>query len=569
LKDNALKVLIIGGVATGPKTAARLRRLDSHAEITIIERGDILSYAGCGMPFYIEGVVEDYDSLLKTATGAVRDAAYFEKMKGVKVMDNTEAVRINRERKTVTVRDVRGGEPKDLPYDKLVLATGASPFVPKMEGVELEGVHRLYNPHDAKAIKEAVDAGAEKVAVVGGGLIGLETCGAFVERGCRVTVLEMMPNLVPALLDVEMALYLENYLRERGIYIVTGSLVSRILDDGSGKVAGVETADGRRVDADMVIVAIGVRPKTELAVEAGLEIGPTRAIAVNEHMQTSDPDIYAGGDCVECIHLVSGGKVYAPMGSTANKHGRIIANNIAGMGDTFPGVTATAVFKILSYNCGCTGLTEKMAKELGYDVVTSLCPKRDISHYIPRARFFLVKLVAERGTGRLLGCQVVGEGDGVKRVDVAATVLKFGGTVKDLADLDLAYAPAYSTAIDGIADAANVVRNKMDDLAHGVNPVELKRMLDEGDDFVFVDCRGRPAYEAGTISTDCTVNVPLAELKSRYGELPRDKEIVFFCNTSITAYNAERVMRGMDFTNVKFVEGSIKGWPYPFELKKR
>ena len=561
-----MKVLIVGVVAAGPKTAARLRRLDPHAEITIIERGDLLSYSGCGMPFYIEDVVEDYESLLNTATGAVRDAEYFERMKDVKVMNGTEAVRINREDKTVTVRNVRGGDPRELPYDKLVLATGASPFVPRMEGVDLRGVHRLYNPHDAKAIKMAVDAGAEKVAVVGGGLIGLETCGAFVERGCKVTVLEMMPNLVPALLDVEMALYLEKYLREKGVDLVTGSAVSRILDDGSGGVAGVETSDGRRVDADMVIVAIGVRPNTELAEEAGLTIGPTRAIAVNERMQTSDPDIYAGGDCVECSHLVGGGKVYAPMGSTANKHGRIIANNIVGLDDEFPGITATAVFKILDYNCGCTGLTERKAKELGYDVVTSLCPVRDISHYIPGARFFLVKLVAERGTGRLLGCQVVGEGDGVKRIDVAATVLKYGGTVKDVADLDLAYAPPYGTAIDAIADAANVVRNKMDGLAHGVNPVELKRMLDEGVDFVFVDCRGRDSYEEETIETGCTVNIPLAELKTMYGELPLDREIVFFCNTSITAYNAERVMRGMGFTNVKFVEGSIKGWPYPLDV---
>jgi len=565
LTGDALKVLIVGGVAAGPKTAARLRRLDPHADITIIERGDLLSYSGCGMPFYIEDVVKEYDSLLKASTGDFRDAAYFG-MRGIKVLDNTEAVRINRERKTVAVRDTGGGETRELPYDKLVLATGARPFVPRMEGVELRGVHRLYTPHDAKAIKEAVDAGAERVAVVGGGLIGLETCGAFVERGCRVTVLEMMPNLVPALLDVEMSLYLEKYLGEKGVEIVTGSPVSRILDDGSGAVAGVETADGRQVAADLVIVAIGVTPNTELAVEAGLEIGPTRAIAVNERMQTSDPDIYAGGDCVECSHLVSGGKVYAPMGSTANKHGRIIANNIAGLDDAFPGVTATAVFKILDYNCGSTGLTEKKARELGYDVVTSLCPKMDICHYIPGANYFLVKLVAERGTGKLLGCQVVGEGDGVKRIDVAATVLKFGGTVKDVANLDLAYAPAYGTAIDGIADAANVVRNKMDDLAHGVNPVELKRMLDEGEDFLFVDCRGRASYEEETIETGCTVNIPLAELKARYGELPRDREIVFFCNTSITAYNAERVMRGLGFTNVKFVEGSIKGWPYPLDV---
>lgn len=564
-----MKVLIVGGVATGPKTAARLRRLDNKADITIIEKGNLLSYAGCGMPFYIEGVVAEYDSLLKTATGAIRDAAYFENVKEVKVMTGTEAVKINREAKTLEVKDVLSGETSELSYDKLVLATGANPIVPRIEGVELDGVHRLYNPLNARAIREALETKAKKVAIVGGGLIGLEICGAFVERGCEVSVFEMMPYIVPALLDEELALYLEKYLTEKGVKIVKGSPVNKIIDDGTGKVGGVETVDGRKVEADLVVVAIGVRPNVTLAADACLDIGPTRAIAVNPSLQTNDPDIYAGGDCVECTHLVTGGKTYAPMGSTANKHGRIIANNIAGMGDTFLGVTSTAVFKILAYNCGTTGVTEKKAKELGYDVVTSLCPTRDFSHYIPGAKFFLLKLVAEKGTGKLLGCQVVGEGDGVKRIDVASSVLKCGGSVKDIADLDLAYAPAYSTAIDGIAHAANVIRNKMDGLANSISSVELKRMLDEGKDFVFVDCRGRPAHETETIKTDKTVNIPLAELKGMYGDLPRDKDIVFFCNTSITAYIAERVMRGMGFTNVKFVDGSIKAWPYPMELLKK
>ena len=554
------KILIIGGVATGPKTAARLRRLDEDVEITIVERGDLLSYAGCGMHFYIEDVIEEWDELLGGETP--RDAAFFKQSKNIDVLDNTEAVKINREKKTVTTKNLETGETKDLPYDKLVIATGARPFVPRMEGTELQGVHRLYTPHDAKAIKEAVEGGAKKVAIVGGGLIGIETCGAFVTQGCEVTILEMMPQLVPALLDEEMALLLQRYLIEKGVNLVMGSPVARILDNGEGHVVGVETADGGKVDADLVVIAIGVRPNTELAVEAELEIGPTRAIAVNEHMQTSDPDIYAGGDCVECTSLVTGEKIFVPMGSTANKHGRVIADNIYGMGTEFPGVTGTAVFKILDYNCGITGLTERKAKELGYNVVTALCPRRDFSGYIPGNQFFILKLVAKAGSGKILGCQVVGEGDGVKRIDVVATALKMGEDVKTLSDLDLAYAPAYSTAIDAVAHAANVIRNKMDGLAHCISPVELKKKLDGDDDFLLVYCLDPDQYQDQVILDRRAVNLPLTQMRERYRELPKDKEIIIYCLTSITAYNMERFLRARGYTDVRFLDGSIMAWPY-------
>jgi NADPH-dependent 2,4-dienoyl-CoA reductase/sulfur reductase-like enzyme/rhodanese-related sulfurtransferase len=554
------KILIIGGVATGPKTAARLRRLDEDVEITMVERGDLLSYAGCGMPFYIEDVIEEWSELLGGDTP--RDAAFFKQSKNIDVLDNTEAVKINREQKTVTVKNLRTGEAKDLPYDKLVLATGARPFIPRMEGTELQGVHRLYTPHHAKAIKEAVEGGAKKVAIVGGGLIGIETCGAFVAQGCTVTILEMMPQLVPALLDEEMALLLQKYLAEKGVRLVMGSPVARILDNGKGRVAGVETADGKKVDADLVVIAIGVRPNTELAVEAGLEIGSTRAIAVNEHMQTSDPDIYAGGDCVECTSLVTGEKIFVPMGSTANKHGRVIADNIYGMGTKFPGVTGTAVFKILDYNCGITGLTERKARELGYNVVTSICPRRDFSSYIPGNQFFIIKLVAEAESGRVLGCQVVGEGDGVKRIDVVATALKMGADVKTLSDLDLAYAPAYSTAIDAVAHAANVIRNKMDGFANGINPVELKKKLDGDDDFLLVYCLDPDQYQDQLIHDHRALNLPLTQMRERYHELSKDKEIIIYCLTSITAYNMERFLRSKGYTNVRFLDGSIMAWPY-------
>jgi NADPH-dependent 2,4-dienoyl-CoA reductase/sulfur reductase-like enzyme/rhodanese-related sulfurtransferase len=554
-------ILIIGGVATGPKTAARLRRLDPDAKITVIERQDLLSYAGCGMPYYIEDVIKEWNDLLGGAS--IRDAAYFKEHRGFTVLDQTEARKIDRVAKTVTVEDLRTGEVKDLPYDKLVLGTGASPFVPRMEGTELRGVHRLYNPHDAKIIKAAVDMGAKKVVVVGGGLIGMESCGAFVARGCDVSVIEMMPTIVPNLLDPEMGLLLENYLNRRGVNIVKGSPVARIIDDGTGKVKAVETADGRVIEADLVVIAIGVRPNTGLAVEAGLEIGPTRAIAVDEYMQTSDPDIYAGGDCVESTHLLTGEKVYAPLGSTANKHGRVIADNIMGRGTTFKGINGTAAFKVLDWNCGTTGITEKKAHELGYDVVTAIAPRSDYSGYIPGNKLTVIKLIADRESCRVLGCQVVGKGDGVKRIDVVATAMRFGSNLKNIADLDLGYAPAYSTAIDAIAHAANVMRNKVQGLAHGVNPLELKERLDGDDEFVLLDVRRDDEYSRVHFADPRGLHIHVVDLKRRVDEIPKDKEIIIFCATSVRAYNAERTLRGLGFGDVKILDGSLAAWPFP------
>lgn len=556
-----MKVLIIGSVATGPKTAARLRRLDPDAEIIVIERQDVLSYAGCGMPYYIEDIIKEYNQLLGGSN--IRDPEYFRKNKGFTVHEKTEATKINRTEKTVTVKDLRTGETRDLIYDKLVLATGASPFIPRMTGIELKGVHRLYNPHQADAIKKSVDHGCEKVAIVGGGLIGIETCGAFIARGCDTTVIEMMPTLVPNLLDEEMALLLENYLLSKGAKIVKGSPVAKIIDDGTGNAVGVETADGRRVEADMVIIAIGVRPNTELAVGARLDIGPTGAISVNEYMQTSDLDIYAGGDCVECTHIITGEKVFAPLGSTANKHGRVIADNIAGMEMKFPGVGGTAVFKVLDWNCGTTGLTEKKARALGFDAVTVITPQSDYSGYIPGAKQTIIKLITDKETCRVLGCQVVGEGDGIKRIDVAATAIKFGSNVKGLADIDLGYAPAYSTAIDALAHAANTARNKIHGLAHGIDPIEMKEKLDRADDFLLLDVRRRNEVSRIRFKDKRALNIPIDELRDRFNELPRDKEIVISCAVGLRAYNGERILRGAGFENVRYLDGSIKAWPYP------
>jgi len=557
------KILVIGGVALGPKAASRARRLDPEAEITIIDRGDVFSYAGCGMPFYIEGQITDIDELLCTNQGVRRDEAYFKSVKDIKLLGRTEALKINRLEKTVTAQDIRTGRFQDIPYDKLVLGVGASPVMPPIEGINLEGVFRLYSPGDAVAIRAKIDEGAKRVVIVGGGLIGMEVCGSFASRGCAVTVLEMMDRLIPALLDPDMSLLLEKYLRESGITLGLGCRVSRIIDDGSGRASVVETANGDRFDADMVVVAIGVRPNVRLAKDAGLKIGVTGAIAVDEYLRTSDPDIFAGGDCVENIDLVTGRKVYLPLGSTANKHGRVIGDNVTGGETRFPGVTLTAVFKVLDFNVGKTGLSEREARELGFDAVTATAPRTDCSDYYPKNKPFIVKLIADRRSQKLLGCQALGTGEVVKRIDVVSTCLRFGAAINDLADLDLGYAPPYSTAIDAVAHAANVLRNKIQGLAHGISATELKGKMAGDDDFVLLDVRSRQEVEVRPFNDRRVVNIPIEELRSRLNELPR-KEVVIFCKTSVRAYDAERILRGVGFNDVKFLDGSLTAWPYTY-----
>jgi NADPH-dependent 2,4-dienoyl-CoA reductase/sulfur reductase-like enzyme/rhodanese-related sulfurtransferase len=540
----------------------RARRLDPDAEITMVERGGFFSYAGCGMPFYIEGVIEGLPSLLCTPRGVFRDDTYFEIEKDLEALCWTEAMKINRDEMTVSVRDVSSGEEHDMPYDKLVLAVGARPIVPRMEGSELEGVHRLFTPLDADAIRKELEAGRTRVAIIGGGLIGMEVCGAFVSRGCQVSVLEMMDRLVPALMDEDISLLLERYLIDNGVDVRKGSRVVRLLDDGSGRVTGVETADGQRIDADLVVMAIGVRPNVELAKAAGLEIGETGAIAVNEFLQTSDPDIYAGGDCVENTCMITGRKVYAPLGSTANKHGRVIGDNVTGGSTEFPGVTSTSVFKVLDYNIGTTGLNSREAEKLGYDVVASVAPRGEYAHYYPDSKSIIIKMIADRETSKLLGAQVIGPGEGVKRIDVAASVLRFGGGVKDVADLDLGYAPPFSTAIDPVAHAANIIRNKIEGLAHGISSMDLKTRLEGKGDFILLDVRTRGEVETEPFNDSRVVHIPVQDLRRRYEELPKDREIITFCRTSVRAYGAERILSGRGFKDVKFLDGSLKAWPF-------
>lgn len=550
-----MKVVVIGGVAAGPKTASRIRRLCDDAEVTVVEKGEFLSYAGCGLPYYISGMVKDQKELMATPVGTVRDSVFFRNVKDVHVMNRTEATAVDRENKKVSIRK-EGGETQQLEYDKLVLATGAASFIPPIPGVGLKNIFNLKDIHDADAIKETLaQHKALNAVIVGGGLIGVEVAEAFHEMGCRITVVEFLPHILP-MMDPEMATLVEGHFEAKGVKIQTGTKVTEFT--GTDRVEKVVTDQGE-FPADLVIMAVGIRPAAKLAEDAGLKIGPTRAIAVNGQMQTSDPDIFAVGDCAEKKNIVTGNPCYVPLGSTANKEGRVAANAICGVNDAFPGVLGSAICKIFDFTVARTGLGEKEAREAGYDVVTCLAPAPDKPHFMPSAKPLFLKLVADRKTRKLLGMQATGPGEADRRIDIAATALSVGMTIDQLAHLDLSYAPPFSPAMDNILVAANILRNKIDGYMEGVTPAEVLAMRESGAEFTLLDVRS-PA-EVEQMRIEGTVNIPLGAVRKRMDELDRAKPVVAFCKISLRGYEAALILKQAGFTEVKVMDGGILMWP--------
>ena len=555
--SKPFRVVIVGGVAAGPKAASKIIRLRSDAEVAIVDSGRVLSYAGCGLPYYISGVIKDHRQLLSTAAGVVRDPVFFQKVKNVHVMDQTEAVEIDRAGRRIRVRDLDGGAESWLEYDKLVLATGASPIVPHIPGVTLRNIFTLHGVSDAEGIKAALAEGkARDVVIVGGGLIGVEVTEALVAKGCRVTIVEMRDQIL-RILDWEVAALVEQHMEAHGVKVLTGTRACAFR--GEGRVQSVETDKGP-LPADLVILGIGVRPNVRLAQSAGLAIGPTGAIAVDDRLRTSDPDIYAAGDCVECRDLLTGQPTYVPLGSTANKQGRCVAVNVCGGDDVFPGVLGTTLCKVFDYCVARTGLTEAAARRLGKNVVTVLCPGPDRAHYMPAARMLMLKLVVEAGTGKLLGVQAIGPGAADKRIDVAAMALTAGMTVHQLANADLGYAPPYSDAMDNLITAANVARNKLDGHLVGISPVELHGLMQAKAPLLLLDVRTPAEHEQQRLPESTLV--PLGSLRGRLEDLPRDRPIVTYCGIALRAYEAALILRSAGFADVRVLDGGLAMWPF-------
>ncbi|WP_003543113.1 FAD-dependent oxidoreductase [Desulfotomaculum nigrificans] len=558
------KILIIGGVAAGPKVAARARRLDPDAQITILEKGEYISYAGCGMPYYLSGKIHDFDHLYSTAYGVKRDPEFFKAERGIDVLTGMEALAIDRANKKVTARNVATGEESVFEYDKLVLATGSNPITPPIENLDLKGVYRLNRLSDAPIIKQAMEAGEfNDVVVIGSGFIGMEAIDAVFSPMRTVTVVEFKDTMLPGILDPDLGKILYKNLYEQGLEGRFGEKVLR-LEGQDGKVTKVITDKGE-IPADAVVVAVGVRPNVKLAQEAGLTIGETGGILVNEYMQTSDPDIYALGDCVENTNIITGKKTLAPMATYANRQGRIVGDNVTGGKSAFKGVVGTGVLHCMGMNVARTGLGENQARDLGYDIETAMISTFDMTHYYPASNKVLLKMIVDKKTQRILGLQGIGKGEVAKRVDVVATLIYYGGTLDDLLNLDLGYAPPFSTPIDPLVHCGNTVKNKLEGIVNTYTAAEVQAKLERGDDFVLLDVRTPQQFATRNIDDPRVQQLTLGELRARLADVPKDKEIVTVCAMGSRAYEASRILKGAGFKDVKLMEAGMEGWPYDME----
>ena len=479
----ALRVVIIGAVAAGPKAGCRIKRLKSDAQITMIDRDNFISYGGCGIPFYVSGDVAELNELLSTSFHFVRDAEFFRGAKGVNALPGVEALEIDRQAKQVLVRKVSTGEEERLDYDKLILATGSTPFIPPIPGVESKGVLPVANLHQAEAIKEMVSHGqVETAAIVGAGSIGLEMAESLADLwGVEVNVFELTDQLLPGVLDSEMARMIQVHLEaQEGINIHLSSPVEEILAGGEGRVAAVKSG-GKEYPADLVILAAGVRPNAELAQKAGLELDEFGGVLVNDHLETSDPDIYAGGDCVSLPNPITGKRQYVPAGSLANRAGRAIGTNICGGDAVLPGTVGTWCMKVFGLSTARCGLTSDQAADLGFEPVAPLVVQADRAHFHPDHALMYLKLVVDKKTRRVLGISALGEnGDAVKgRVDAVAGLLFKNALLEDISEMELAYSPPLGAAVDILNAAANTCENMLEGRLVSMRPEEFSRRLAE------------------------------------------------------------------------------------------
>jgi NADPH-dependent 2,4-dienoyl-CoA reductase/sulfur reductase-like enzyme/rhodanese-related sulfurtransferase len=560
------RIVIIGGSAAGPKAAAKARRLDEKAEVIILQKGADLSMASCGYPYYVGGVFDDRNQLLCSPAGVVRDPKFYLNAKAIDARTNTEATAIDRGAHSVSFKNLVTGESGTFGYDKLILATGAVAKMPPVPGIGLKGITTLQSMKDADTLRAIRDEGRiKKAVVVGGGLIGIETCEALHLAGMEITVVEILPQLL-TFLDPEMAKLVENHIKAKGVNAITGNGVAEFLGR-DGILTGIKLKNGTELDCELAVIAIGVAPNVELAKSSGLAIGALGGIEVDEYMRTSDKDIYAIGDCVEIPNRITGKKLLAPYGDLANLEGRVAGENAA-VGDTvtFPGTIQTGICKVFDFSAGSTGLSEAAAIKNGFvDAVSVVNASTDMPGYM-KGKLVVTKMVADRKTGKILGAQVVGPGNVAKQVAQWALAIQGGMKVEDAVNADLPYAPPFSLAIDHFIATAHLMQNKFKGRLKGISVVEVKRRLDAGEKPFLLDARGPDEFEAMRLGAGETL-IPLGALRKRLAELPADKgaAIICYCKISLRGYEAALVLEANGWTNVKVMEGGIMAWPYPRE----
>lgn len=533
-----MKVLIIGGVAAGTKTAAKLKREDPGMEVLVLTKDEDISYAGCGLPYYVGGMIESREELI------VNTPQKYAGLTGVSVETGKEAVAVNAAEKCVTVKDVKTGQTADYTYDKLVLAVGASPAVLPIPGVELPGVFKMRTPDDAVSMRAYVgEKNVKKAVVIGAGFIGLEVAENLKAKGVSVTVIDFADQLLPNIVDSEIALYIKKHLLREGIRVVTGTKGEEITGDGA--VSAIRTSAGTFA-CDMVVMAAGIRPNTDFLNDTGIEMFKG-TIKVDESLKTSVEDIYAVGDCAMVTNRLTKAPQWSPMGSSANMEGRTLAQILAGEKRAYPGVLGTGVVKLPNLNCGRTGLTEAQAKAAGYDVITALVPTDDKAHYYPDASFFITKLIADKATHKLLGIQVLGTGAVDKMVDIAVTGLNMGAVLEDFENADYAYAPPFSTAIHPFVQAVYVLLNKLEGTLVSMTPAEYLEGQAEG--YKVVDVGLAPSIRGA-------VYVNLAEVKGAIEGLDKEEKLLLVCAKGKRGYFLQQRLRHFGYKNTVVLEGA-------------
>ena len=539
-----MKVIIVGGVAGGATAAARIRRLDERAEIVVFERSGFISYANCGLPYYVGDVITDAEELtLQTPE------SFYSRFR-VDMRVHHEVTAIHPEKKTVSVKNLKTGEKFEESYDKLILSPGAKPTKPRFPGADLDKVFTLRTVEDTLRIKNYInEKHPQSVVLAGGGFIGLELAENLCELGMDVTVVEYAKQLMSPF-DLDMAAFIHNEMRKHGVKLVLGRAVEGLEEKDDG--IKVLLRDDASLHADMVVLAIGVTPDTVLAKDAGLELGIKGSIIVNDRMETSIPDIYAAGDAVQVKNFVTGEDALISLAGPANKQGRIIADNVCGLDSRYKGSQGSSVIKVFDMTAALTGINERTAKAMGIDADTVILSPMSHAGYYPGGKVMTMKVVFEKGSYRLLGAQIVGYEGVDKRIDVLATAIRAGMKATDLKELDLAYAPPYSSAKDPV----NMAGFMIDNIANGVLKqwhLEDVENLPRDGSVTLLDTRTVGEYAQGHI--DGFKNIPVDELRERLDEVEKGKPVYVICQSGLRSYIASRILEGNGYTAYNFAGG--------------
>ena len=553
---NMQKLIVIGAVAAGTKAASKAKRENPNLDVKIFTREEHIAYAGCGLPYYIGGIIKEKSELV------VRTPEVFKKEQDIDIFIKHEVTKIDTKSKKVYVTNLDTQELLEYEYDKLVIATGASPIKPPLDNINLKNIFTLRSVTDAFEIRDLVDnRKVRKAVVVGGGFIGLEVAENLKHRNIDVTLIELAPHVLPPF-DEEIALLAQAHMVDKGINIITSEKVLGF--EGKNEVSKVKSTAGD-FDADIVVLSIGVRPNVKLAVDAGIELGVTGAIKVDKYMQTNIKDVFAVGDCAENMNLVTNLPAWYPMGSTSNKTGRIAGNNVVNSDnmDSLEGVLGTTIVKLFDISAAKTGLSERDARKAGMDIETILVPATDKAHYYPGNKPIITKLIVEKTTHKILGAEIIGSGVVDKPIDIIATAMTLNAKIEDLTKLDLAYAPPFSMAMSSTIMAANVMLNKLNGKIDTITATEMQEKL-KNNMVNIVDVREEEECFISAIPG--SLNIPMNALEERSKELDKSKEtVILVCKVGKRAFLAYLKLKQQGFENIKVLEGGINAYPYKVE----